>query len=125
VTRYLVRTFGRVMAARSIEPCPCDTLVDTVYDLSPLGLNVYVLPTPGHSPGSMSVVVDDEIAIVGDAVFGVFKWSVLPPYATDLVRTVESWGRLLETSCRLFLPGHGSAKTRAELQAGYAERRRR
>ena len=124
VTRYLVGTLGRVMAARGVEPCPGDILVDTVYDLGPLGLNAYVLPTPGHSPGSMSVVVDEEIAIVGDAVFGVFKWSVLPPYADDMAGTVESWGRLLETGCGLFLPGHGWAKTRAELEAGYANRRR-
>lgn len=123
VTKLIVGTIGRVMATRGVEPCPGDILVDTVYDLSPFGPNAYVLPTPGHSPGSMSVVVDDEIAIVGDAVFGVFKWSVLPPYAADLDRTIESWGRLLETGCGLFLPGHGSAKTRAELKAGYVRRR--
>jgi hydroxyacylglutathione hydrolase len=124
LTRLIIKTIGRVMAKRAVEPCPCDIIVDTIYDLSPFGLNAYVLPTPGHSPGSISVVVDEEIAIVGDALFGVFKWSVLPPYASDLDKMVESWGRLLETGCGLFLPGHGSAKTRAELQAGYAERRR-
>jgi len=119
VTKLIVGTIGRLMATRGVEPCPCDILVDTIYDLSPLGLNAYVLPTPGHSPGSLSVVVDEEIAIAGDALFGVFRWSVLPPYAADLDRTIESWGRLLETGCALFLPGHGSAKTRAELEAGY------
>lgn len=123
VTRFIVGTIGRVMGTRCVETCPCDILVDTIYDLSPFGLNAYVLPTPGHSPGSMSVVVDEEIAIVGDALFGVFRWSVLPPYAADLDRTIESWGRLLETGCELFLPGHGSAKTRAELEAGHARRR--
>ena len=123
VTRFIVGTIGRAMAARCVETCPCDILVDTIYDLSPFGLNAYVLPTPGHSPGSMSVVVDEEIAVVGDALFGVFRWSVLPPYAADLDRTIESWGRLLETGCELFLPGHGSAKTRAELEAGHARRR--
>jgi hydroxyacylglutathione hydrolase len=123
VTRYLVGRLRRVMAARGVEPCPGDILVDAVYDLSPLGLNAYVLPTPGHSPGSMSVVVDEEIAMVGDALFGVFTWSVLPPYADDMAGTVESWGSLLGTGCGLFLPGHGWAKTRAELKAGYVRRR--
>lgn len=124
VTRRLVATLGRIVEARGVEPSPGDILVDTVYDLNPLGLNAYVLPTPGHSPGSMSVVVDEEIAMVGDAVFGVFKWSVLPPYADDVAGTVESWGRLLETGCGLFLPGHGWAKSRSELEAGYANQRR-
>ena len=122
VTRFLVRTFGRLLSLRNVEACPCDVLVDSKYDLSPLGLNAYILPTPGHSPGSMSVIVDDEVAIVGDAMFGVFGWSVLPPYVADLDRTVESWGLLLATGCHTFLPSHGSAKTRGQLQKDVVKR---
>lgn len=124
LTRLIVRTLGRVFALKNVEPCPGDILVDLSYDLAPLGLNAHILATPGHSPGSMSVIVDDEIAIVGDAMFGVFNRSVLPPYAADVDQTVESWGRLLGTGCQIFLPSHGSAKTRAQLREDYAKRRK-
>jgi glyoxylase-like metal-dependent hydrolase (beta-lactamase superfamily II) len=125
LARFLVSTFGRFFSLRNVEACPCDILVDLKHDLSLLGLNAYILPTPGHSPGSMSVIVDDEIAIVGDAMFGVFGWSVLPPYVADLDQTIESWARLLDTGCQFFLPSHGSAKTRDQLQEDYAKRRKR
>jgi glyoxylase-like metal-dependent hydrolase (beta-lactamase superfamily II) len=124
VTRFIVRTLGRFLAVRNVEACPCDVLVDSKHDLSPLGLNAYILPTPGHSPGSISVIVDDEIAVVGDAMFGVFGWSVLPPYVADLNQTVESWGLLLTTGCRIFLPSHGSARSRDLLQAEYVRHRK-
>ncbi|MBN2814877.1 MAG: MBL fold metallo-hydrolase, partial [Bacteroidales bacterium] len=86
------------------EPCEQDVLVDSVYDFKGIGFNAYLMHTPGHTPGSMSLVVDDEIAIVGDAMFGVFRHSVFPPYAEDADLMVKSWGKLLETGCHSFLP---------------------
>jgi hydroxyacylglutathione hydrolase len=58
--------------------------VDSKLDLKDYGFNAYIIHTPGHTIGSMTVVIDDEIAIVGDSMFGIFKWSVLPPYANDV-----------------------------------------
>jgi glyoxylase-like metal-dependent hydrolase (beta-lactamase superfamily II) len=80
------------------------------------GFNAFVMHTPGHSPGSISVIIDNEIAIVGDAMFGVFRNSVFPPFADDLKQMVLSWGKLLETECTSFLPGHGTEKNRGLLQ---------
>jgi glyoxylase-like metal-dependent hydrolase (beta-lactamase superfamily II) len=45
------------------------------------GFDAYLLNTPGHSPGSLSVFVGHEIAVVGDAMFGVAPRSVFPPFA--------------------------------------------
>jgi len=68
--------------------------------------NIRIISTPGHSSGSISVVVEDEIAIVGDTLFGAFRNSVFPPFADDVEEMVKSWGRLLKTNCYTFLPGH-------------------
>jgi glyoxylase-like metal-dependent hydrolase (beta-lactamase superfamily II) len=81
-----------------------------------MGFNAYILHTPGHSSGSVSIIVDDEIALVGDTMFGIFPWSVFPPFADDVKQMTESWGKLLETNCRLFLPGHGTANKRSLVQ---------
>jgi hydroxyacylglutathione hydrolase len=119
----LVRLFARTfMRFKRYEPCACDVEVGEEHDLSGLGFNARILHTPGHSAGSMSVIVDDEIALVGDCMFGVFPRTVLPPFAGDTAQMVRSWGRLLETKCRLFLPAHGREKTRLQVQIDYEKR---
>lgn len=77
---------------------------------------VKILPTPGHTAGSVSLIIDNEIALVGDTLFGVFRNSVLPPFADDLPELIKSWGQLLETNCSCFLPGHGNEISRDLLQ---------
>ncbi len=111
--RFLVARLRRLAAGRArCDPCRADVLAGERLDLGEFGIGAYVLHTPGHTPGSQSVIVDDEIALVGDAMFGVFPGSVFPPFACDAERLVASWGRLLDTGCRLFLPSHGSANSR-------------
>ncbi len=80
---------------------------------------VRVLPTPGHSEGSVSVIVDNEIALVGDALFGVFRKSVLSPFADDFRQLVSSWGTLLGSGCHTFLPGHGKEIKRNLLESEF------
>jgi hydroxyacylglutathione hydrolase len=69
----------------------------------------------------MSVVIDDEVAIVGDTMFGVFKWSVFPPYAEDILQMIHSWGRLLDTNCSVFIPSHGTENKRSLVQREYTK----
>jgi len=84
-----------------------------------LGFNAYLTHTPGHTIGSMSLIVDNEIAIVGDTMFGVFNWSAFPPYAQDADLMLKSWKKLLETNCNEFLPSHGTANSRDLVQKCY------
>lgn len=104
------------------KPCQHDLTFSERFDLSRFGFNAYIMHTPGHSPGSASVIVDDEIAIVGDAMFGVVPWSVYPPFLQDERQLVSSWGKLLDTGCRLFLPSHGSGNSRQLLLKNYQRR---
>lgn len=122
-TRFLVSRFGKWFAKmQRHEPCGVDIAVDSSFDLRKTGIPVYTLHTPGHSPGSMSVIVDDEIALVGDALFGVLRGSISPPFADDIGLMVRSWGTLLETQCSIFLPAHGNQRSRELLLRKYAER---
>lgn len=124
LTGLMVRLFARGFTRLNrFHPCACDVEVDDGLDLSDFGFNARILHTPGHSPGSMSVIVDEEIALVGDCLFGVFPWSVFPPFAGDTGLMIKSWGRLLDTRCRLFLPAHGGEKTRKQVERGYDKRR--
>ncbi len=69
----------------------------------------------------MSIVVDHELAIVGDAMFGVFGNSVYPPFADNPEIMIDSWGKLLSTGCSSFLPGHGNEISRELLEKQYSK----
>lgn len=118
-TRKLLRVLTPVLRDRlSSEPCRPDILFEKELDLSTFGLNAYIIHTPGHSPGSSSLIADGEIALAGDSLFGIFPWSAMPPFGNDRKEIVESWKVLLSTGCRIFLPSHGLRKTREQLVAG-------
>ena len=96
--------------------------MDEKFDLEDYGFYAYILHTPGHSPGSLSVIIDEEVAFVGDTMFGIFKGSVFPPFAEDVNRMINSWGKLLKTGCSVFIPSHGSANNRSLVQKEYDKR---
>jgi len=85
-----------------------DHTYDEFFSFSIPGIDIELMATPGHSDDSISIIVNNEIALVGDAMFGVFKSSIFPPFADNPAEMVESWGKLLETECHTFLPGHGA-----------------
>jgi glyoxylase-like metal-dependent hydrolase (beta-lactamase superfamily II) len=85
------------------------------YDLTEFGFNASVIHTPGHSPGSCSVVIDHEIALVGDLMTGM-PWSIFPPWGDDAREIRRSWKKLLETPCTVFHPAHGFPVSRKRLE---------
>jgi hydroxyacylglutathione hydrolase len=105
---------GRTLAKKLVEydPVAPDITISERFDLHEYGIAGYILPTPGHTVGSISVVIEDKHAIVGDTLFHVVKHSVFPPYANDQKALLRSWKQLLETGCEYFYPGHGKPFTR-------------
>lgn len=114
-----ITTWGRVFIAvhRLFLPwidVPAAT-VDVVlgneeFSLLPYGLPGRVLHTPGHSAGSVSVLLDSGEAFVGDLAMNKFPLRVtpgLPIFAEDPAGVVESWRRLLEAGARIIYPAHG------------------
>lgn len=125
LTRMIVGSLGKLFARRvHYEPCRPNIQVDSSFDLGEFGFKARAVHTPGHTDGSLSVIVDEEVAMVGDAMFGVFPWSVFPPYAADAGQMVASWGKLLATHCRLFLPAHGTANSLQQVRKDYDKRRK-
>ncbi len=68
---------------------------------------IEIMHTPGHTPGSICVIIDDEVAAVGDSMFSVYPGQAMTPYVMDRKQLLKSWEKLLKTNCRLFLPAHG------------------
>lgn len=123
-TGFLVNILSKFVSTSILkyEPCDPDIIVDFDYDLKELGFKAFLKHTPGHTIGSMSLIIDDEIAIVGDTMFGIFINSIFPPYADDIDLMIRSWGNLLDTKCIRFLPSHGTANDRSLVQKDYDRR---
>jgi glyoxylase-like metal-dependent hydrolase (beta-lactamase superfamily II) len=96
-----------------------DIPLSNYMDMRNMGYDVEIIATPGHSAGSMSIIVNKEIALVGDALFGIFKNSVLPPFADSIPELIQSWKKLLDSGCHIFLPGHGKEISRILLEKEY------
>jgi len=115
-TRFLLKAGKNIEERLTFDPCLPDIEAGSHYDFQQENINIYLLPTPGHTPGSMSLIVDDEIAIVGDAMFGIFPEYIFPPFGDDKQQIIQCWKLLLETECRLFLPAHGTANSREQVE---------
>jgi glyoxylase-like metal-dependent hydrolase (beta-lactamase superfamily II) len=123
ISKLIARLFVKPFTSfGKYEPCKSDIIVDSIFSLNDMGFNGIIMHTPGHSPGSISIIVDDEIALVGDTMFGVFRGTVYPPFAGDTTKMINSWGSLLETNSRVFLPSHGSSNPRSLVERDYKKR---
>lgn len=100
-----VMTRLRVPAAAVDLPIGDDGL-----DLEELGVPGRVVHTPGHTDGSVSVVLDTGDAFVGDLAMNRFPLRLspgLPIFADSASQVVASWRRLLREGARTAHPGHG------------------
>jgi glyoxylase-like metal-dependent hydrolase (beta-lactamase superfamily II) len=88
-------------------PVSPDITISERFGLEEYAADGYILPTPGHTSGSVSVIVSNRHALVGDTLFNVFKKNLFPPFADDQEELVRSWEKLLDTGCDTFYPGHG------------------
>jgi glyoxylase-like metal-dependent hydrolase (beta-lactamase superfamily II) len=104
VTWFSNAFFRKACSYRPVEP---EVLLTGDTDLTEYGINASIICTPGHTDGSISVVVDDDKAVVGDTVFNLFSTIVYPPWADDVEKLRSSWKKLLDTGCKLFYPAHG------------------
>lgn len=120
ITSIILRLMGNFFLLKfRYEPCVADILVNSAFQFQNFDSNISLIHTPGHTMGSMCLIIDDEIAIAGDTIFGIFKKSAFPPFAEDTALLFESWGKLLKTNCRCFLPSHGYAISRYHLKKEY------
>jgi glyoxylase-like metal-dependent hydrolase (beta-lactamase superfamily II) len=119
-TGFIIDVIGKKIQSRyKYEPVDPDIFVDEKYDLKSVGINANIIHVPGHSKGSLSIIIDNKIAIVGDAMFGIFGNSIYPPFADNPKIMIESWGKLLDTGCSSFLPGHGKEISHELLEKQY------
>jgi len=77
--------------------------------LRSLGIEATILYTPGHTQDSISIILSDNKAIVGDLVMPLWGDSILPLFIQDLDTLYVSWQKLLDNNVKEILPTHGKS----------------
>ncbi len=96
-----------VLPEKPFEGSIPDLLIDDELDLADFGVKGRAIHTPGHTPGSISVILDSGEAIVGDLASGApIKW---PVFATDLQRVKESLKRVMSFKPTKIYVSHGGS----------------
>lgn len=88
------------------SPVQPDILVDDNFDLSEYDFKGYIASTPGHTDGSITVILEDKYAVLGDTAFSIFP-QVYPPFANNPELLGRSWEKLLKSGIIYCFPGHG------------------
>ena len=118
---------ARIMVRmRSGRPAPVlpllepDIILHGSFDLKPFGVDGVVEPTPGHTPGSVSVFLGNGDVIVGDLLRGPMlgKGSPRWPFmADDLGEAKRSIARVLDRQPRIIWTSHGGPFTAEAVRA--------
>ncbi len=106
--------YARIMGVSSpnFEPLSPDIVVEGDCDLMDCSLSGKILHTPGHTRGSISVLLDSGEAFVGDLLMPVHPFSDgMPLFAEDTKKVVESWQKLLAGGAERIYPSHGKTIT--------------
>lgn len=99
---------------RRFTPIRADLLIKEEISLKSFGVNGKVLFTPGHTAGSISVLLDNNEVIVGDLMMGGIMGGLLfgrrphyHYYADDIEAVRASIKKLMDHKPKKFYVGHG------------------
>jgi glyoxylase-like metal-dependent hydrolase (beta-lactamase superfamily II) len=110
----------------SATSCHADIILNGENEFSLLDWKVdgKIIPTPGHTPGSLSIVLDNKESIIMDlASSGILLGGIAfnsrmkhPPFHDDLEQVKDSINKILKTNSQKFYLGHGNAINRKSLE---------
>jgi len=87
-----------------------DIIIDSEYDLSDYGINARIVHTPGHSNGSISVILNSGTAFIGDLAMNGLPLRIgagEPIFGDNLKEIYTSWRKLIEIGVEDLYPAHG------------------
>ena len=87
--------------------------------LKGIGIDGVILHTSGHTRDSVSVLLSDGRAFVGDAAMNFLRWTGVghrPIYIEDINTVYESWRKLRERGARVIYPAHGKPFSATKLE---------
>ncbi len=122
--------FGRVFSKVGVIQKPYDKFEPDIlltskdrFDLKRYGIDGEVMSTPGHTQGSISVVIDNDKAIVGDLISsGILLGGIVrthkakrPPFEENPLQVSQELQSIANKGVKTFFMGHGGPLPQKEV----------
>lgn len=122
-TTFLTKGISKItkILPSTMAYAPCEVTIK-IDDQMEIGKGIRVIHTAGHTAGSLTVCIDDEIALVGDALFGIHKNTIFPDFLQDEEAVYKSWKALSALDYCAYIPSHGSIISKAKIDAEILKR---
>ncbi len=122
----LVSRIGKLVAPGFASPKPftADIVNEDEYDLSMYGIDGKVISTPGHSPGSQSVVLGKKI-IAGDCFMNMNYGVIFPHFAENPHLLLNTWQDIFNRGIEEIYPGHGKVLKKEKAYGVYLKWRKK
>ena len=95
-----------------------DIFLDEEFPLGEFGIKGRIIHTPGHTTGSVSVLLDGGEAIVGDLAMNGFpmrRGAGMPIFGNSEREIKQSWKKLVDAGASVIYPGHGDPFSASQL----------
>ncbi|MCK5547909.1 MAG: MBL fold metallo-hydrolase [Thermoplasmata archaeon] len=108
--KFLATMMRLIPSIGAFPTVNADNVIKTDISLEDFGINGRVLCTPGHTGGSVSVLLDTGEAFVGDLCMNGFpmrRGAGEPIFADDIPAVYDSWKKLIDAGALIIYPSHG------------------
>jgi glyoxylase-like metal-dependent hydrolase (beta-lactamase superfamily II) len=112
--KVLEHTFNGLRLKFRFEAFEPDLFLDEGDTLREFGLNARVVHTPGHTRGSLSLLLPKQVMLVGDAIINQFRVA-MPLYGEDIGLAYESLRKIAALHPRVIYSGHGGPFSGADV----------
>jgi glyoxylase-like metal-dependent hydrolase (beta-lactamase superfamily II) len=122
--RFLMSILGLLKPMIRFPSSKVDiVLTNQEISLTDYGISGRVIPTPGHSAGSVTVLLDTGEAFVGDMAMNGLPMRMgpgLPIFAVDMAKLKQSWKSLLGRGAKTIYLSHGKPISADVIRKGLA-----
>lgn len=126
--RNLEARLVAAMLVRPFEPITPDIVLNTETSLHAYGINGQIIFTPGHTKGSISLLLGNGEAIVGDVMMGGWLGGTIRPHQPNYHYFVDDWAdvhhsinRLLTHAPTRWYVGHGGPLAYAQVARHFVD----
>jgi hydroxyacylglutathione hydrolase len=116
--------FEPYFSSRRFKPLEPDVILNGTESLASYGINAKLLKTPGHTKGSISVLLENGDAIIGDVLRGDFLLKNRPNwhfFYDDPITVRSSVKKLLDLKLDTLFVGHGKPFSFQSLQQRFGQ----
>lgn len=107
----ILSLFFRILSPLGrFDPIEPEIIIDGEFSLEEFGITGRIIPTPGHTAGSVSVILERGETFVGDLVVNAFPFAMglgIPAIAENVQDIYVSWQKLLSAGATTIYPSHG------------------